>query len=272
MSDDPTEQAKNAVAVLATLAETAQSNPDMKNAAKSLARSVNHLATTIEVCLLPFAAISFTYQKAKNYFNEKFAEDLTEVIGEVPQEQIIEPQASIAAPLLQNLAYAVDQASLKKMYLTLLGNSMRKDKQDNVHPAFIDAIRQLSGDEAHLLPVFLRASQGIALAEIRLTEAKRTNFTVLDTHIAAIYEAPKQTPAQIPNLPLYIDNWQRLGLVSVSYDTWFSHPSSYDWVEERPEFRREIDKYKLNPDKKVKFQKGLIKPTSFGLAFAGAVL
>jgi hypothetical protein len=67
-----------------------------------------------------------------------------------------------------------------------------------------------------------------------------------------------------------IDNWIRLGLVEVAYDKRLTEPSSYTWVDQRPEFLRlsQIP----NPDwGKVDFQAGIMTRTELGKRFAQAI-
>lgn len=74
-------------------------------------------------------------------------------------------------------------------------------------------------------------------------------------------------PVEIPMLPLWVDNWVRLGLVEVHYVLLTaSGEDSYDWAEGRPEVMRAREELSG-----MELGRGILMPTQFGKAFAVAV-
>ncbi|WP_442928983.1 Abi-alpha family protein [Modestobacter sp. VKM Ac-2977] len=71
-------------------------------------------------------------------------------------------------------------------------------------------------------------------------------------------------------MPAYIDNWTRLGLVTVSYMEFMTAPDVYAWVNSRPEMLK-LRQVHETEDVQVTSENGIIAPTTFGKAFAATV-
>jgi hypothetical protein len=61
-------------------------NPDAKAAGCDLAKAAHTITSTINLCLLPLAAVNFAYKKAEKYFGARFQKDIEEVA--YPRRQI----------------------------------------------------------------------------------------------------------------------------------------------------------------------------------------
>jgi hypothetical protein len=77
-------------------------------------------------------------------------------------------------------------------------------------------------------------------------------------------------PQENPRLPAMVDNWIRLGLVSVSYAEHLVDDQSYSWVDLRPEYKR-LAAENEGKDWEFGFAKGFMAPTPLGRQFAKAV-
>ena len=67
-----------------------------------------------------------------------------------------------------------------------------------------------------------------------------------------------------------VDNWIRLGLVKVSYNTQYSAENSYKWVKDRPEYLYWVPQ-DAPPEQKLEVTNGQLKVTAFGRQFAVAI-
>ena len=76
---------------------------------------------------------------------------LEEKLKHIPEYKIVEPEPYVAVPALQQLSYSLDSEELRELYANLLASSMNADKKSDVHPAFVDIIKQLTPNEAKLL-------------------------------------------------------------------------------------------------------------------------
>ena len=263
--------AKDGMAALGEIIKAAGDSPHAKEAGNNLGQTAVTLTKTINNVLLPLAAVNFAFDKARAYFNSKFQQDLGEKTAKIPSENVVEPKASIAGPALQGLAFTHEEPSLKDMYLNLLASAMDGRIASTVHPAFVEIIKQLDAQDADLIRGALRAPAAIPIVQVHLTISSQEGFQVIATHLLNLRGGPNLM-AQIedPSLPALIDNWCRLGLVEVDYNQHLTEPTSYDWVEQRPEMVR-LKKDRETDTQKVTYQRGVLRRTQLGARFALAV-
>lgn len=275
--DDEVKAVGGGISNIAKVIEIIGDNPNAKQAADNLGQSLVTITQTFNNVLLPLAAVNFGFDKAKTYFNEKFQKDFEPKLADIPQEELIEPKASVAGAVLQSIAFAHEEIDLKEMYLSLLATSMDKRVSVNAHPAFVEIIKQLSSEEAKVLQnVFALDGTMAPVVEIRLQQD--AGFQILYTHLVDYqtasythfvdYRTANGTKLENPRMSAIFDNLARLGLITVDYASNLTAENAYDWVDNRPEmirFKKEFD------PAKIQFQKGVIKKTSFGTQFAKAV-
>lgn len=271
MSDpDALKSAKDGMALVGEIIKAAGDNPNVKEAANNLGQAAVTLTKTINNALLPLAAINFAFDKAREYFDGQFQQELSEKALKIPGEAIVEPKASIAGPTLQGLAFTHEEPNLKNMYLSLLATAMDTRVSANAHPAFVEIIKQLDSEDADLVRQALQSVAAIPIVQLRLTTAGEQAYQILATHVLNLRNGPEETPIENPRLPAMVDNWRRLGLVEVHYDQHLSDPEAYEWVENRPELIRLREKHE-SEKVKVNYEKGLIIRTQLGQRFASAV-
>lgn len=235
-------------------------------------------------------AVAWCFGESRVYMENQFENDMAERLADVPDEDLVTPQLSVAGPAVQGLGFAVDEPELKAMYLNLLAAASDQRIQDSAHPSFAEVIKQLSASEAYALAVTLRTRQ-LPIIEIRLNsepppaEAEQSTlqrlvlplrgqsphgYTVLHTNVLDWYTDGQQVAA--PFRALHIDNWIRLRLVTVDYTSWFSGEEAYAWVETTPLMIQAREQYDTDEIKRVVFQRGILKATDFGKAFEHVVI
>jgi len=96
--------------------------------------------------------------KAKRDKNiELFLKELDNKVKKIPEEKLQNPPLYIVGPIIDNVfKFYHDEEYLRAMYSTLIASSMDLDNQ--VHPSYIEIIRQLSSVDAkvfcaHLVPL-----------------------------------------------------------------------------------------------------------------------
>ncbi|KDB07243.1 Protein of unknown function DUF4393 [Burkholderia sp. lig30] len=276
--ENPIETAKGAVELIGTVIKVAGDHPDVKAAGGNLAKTAKTLTEFINVGLLPIAAINYGYGKARSYFEKKFVTDVEAAAGNIPPENLQEPASSVIGPVLQGLAFTHEEDNLREMYLRLVATAMDNRRASKAHPAFAEIIKQLSGFEAGILKATLIHS-ALPIAEIRLGTYDEkmqfskfsfpTSYRILQTHVVP-FGNKDGTPLINHDFPAMLDNWVRLGLVSVSYDTSFTDEGSYDWIKTRPEYLYWVPQ-DAPPQGKLDVAKGQLKSTAFGQQFAMAI-
>lgn len=102
------------------------------------------------IILYPLKKANITYKHKL----ECFENDFKERVSNIPREDIIEPKLNIIGPTLEALKYTYDEEELRKLFTNLLLSSVDIKKENNIHPAFVDIIKQLSPLDAKLLSMF----------------------------------------------------------------------------------------------------------------------
>jgi hypothetical protein len=249
------------------LLRIAQGTPEMTAAARSLAART---AVKERVKLRLYEPFARMLGVSKAYFEDTFPLEMGAKIAGIPDENLITPPASIAVPALQGLSYSFNEGNLKDLYLNLLATASDDRLIGQAHPAFAEIIKQLVADEAQLLNEILKTD---GINAVRLTDIFTATTPV--PHLLPTVDDVTHEPKEYPQLPTWIDNWERLRLVRVTY----MQPSSiamreshlahgYNWVQERPEYVRLAGRTK---DNALTIYPGAIKVTNFGRQFFRAV-
>jgi len=268
--EDPIKTAKDSIDLVSDLIKVAGDNPQVREAGANLGQAALTISKTINNALLPLAAVNFAFDKARRYYSEHFQADITDKTKAIPLEHLTEPKASLAGPALQGLAFTHEEPNLKDMYLSLLASAMDDRNSSITHPAFVEIIKQLEGDEARLLRIILRTLSALPIVEIREATSGQQGWRELARHLMDLRDTKTKEPVENPNQAAMVDNWIRLGLVVVTYNKFLIGENAYDWVETRPEFAR-FKAERETESNKLSFQRGCISRTAFGHKFAVAV-
>lgn len=257
-------------AIVGELVKEVAESPKVREAGGQIAQAALTVSKTLNVCLLPLAALNFGYEKARTYFSETFATEIEHKASSIPQENIVEPKASIAGPALQGLAFSHEEPNLKEMYLSLIATAMDGRIADSAHPSFVEIIRQLNAEEARLLRPLLARDRNHPIAEIRLILPGKKSYEIVQKHLMNMTYSISNEPAEREDLPALVDNWIRLGLVQVSYNLQMANEESYNWVEKRPEVQR-LRSQCESDGKTIECVRGILTRTALGGHFAKSV-
>jgi Abortive infection alpha len=258
-----------AIAATTDLIKAAGKDPNARAAGAELGKAAHTIAKTINVALLPFAALNYGVDKARGYFESRFQPDLKAKLADIPPEDVTEPRPALAGPIMQGLAFGHEDDALREMYLHLLASAMNKRTASLAHPAFVEIIKQLSAEEAGMLCGALAPPSDKEIVQGRLNLKQDpfplAGYIVLLNHLMAMGDRETRKPREVANLPIMVDNWIRLGLVEITYDRQLKDPPAsrpdqepggrpggrpfprfdeipiparYKWAQERPEFKR----------------------------------
>lgn len=251
-----------AIKVVGTTAGGKEARTELGQSAATITRFINNL-------LLPVAAVNFAFDKARMYFETRFEDDLASRMRDVPQERILEPKASIAAPVLEGLAFSHDEPPLRDLFLDLLKSAMDSNKASQVHPAFAEVIKQISSEEATLLRAVLGTKR---LGVLRLGRSKpgESGGVVVRRYVIACASSEGGEISSVEAEP-WIDNWQRLGLVEVDFMRQFTAKDQhYGPIRRRREYS-EVKESLAAEGFELGDEEGTIFVTSFGERFGKAI-
>lgn len=271
MTEDETiKTTKEGLSIVTEIMKAAGDDANVKEAAGNLGQTAVTLTKTINNIILPLAAVNFGFEKARIYFSEKFQKDITEKTENIPPEYLVQPKASVAGPTLQGLAFTHEEQNLKDMFLNLLATSMDGRKADIAHPAFVEIIKQMDSEDARLVQETLKSTSPIPIIEIYANMNDGAGKTLMLRHVLNLKDTDTGEISEDPKLPAMVDNWIRLGLVTVDYNKQIVDPRYYSWAEQRPEYLNLCNT--LNSEsQKVEYNGGIIFRTEFGKQFAAAI-
>ena len=253
-------------AVKAELLNAAKDSPELADAARTYAK---RLAVKQRILLKLYEPLAKRVGVAQEYFEEEFAKDLSVKLAEVPDEDLVTPKPSVAAPALHGLGLVFDDTSLKELYLNLLATASNRRRNPGVHPSFAEVIRQLASDEAELLASVLGTPLRTSIVRINLVNGgEPKGSSLLQNHVIPWQEDGE---AAVPAFgATYVDNWVRLALVRAEYNEWLVRAGAYDWVETRPEVEM-LKRSHEHGGNRVDWDRGYVVRTNFGEQFGRAV-
>jgi Abortive infection alpha len=247
------------------LLRRAEGTAEMAAAARTMAART---AVLERIKLKILEPIGRLFGVGSDYFADTFPEEMAAKLASVPAENIVTPSSSVAGPTILALSYTYDEPSLKEMYLNLLAAASDDRRASRAHPAFAEIIKQLAPEEARELSAMFTFPRDLPVARAKDALADPPGaYRILQAHLLPVAGAEGK-PREEPQLPTWLDNWARLGLVNITYTEYSSGPNSYDWVKTRPEYIRLAEKPGIT---RLDFDKGIIRLTDFGRQFLSVI-
>jgi len=131
-----------------------------KDLAKPLTQEVGSIAgRTVKALLSPIRGLLWGWEKIE----ELIENGVNKRLEKIPEERRKTPDPEIAVPLVQALSYTAQNETLREMYLNLLANSMDIAKEKDVHPSFVEIIKQMNTLDAK---VFDRVSDNLGYQQV----------------------------------------------------------------------------------------------------------
>lgn len=251
------------------LAASVSETEDGTKAKDELGKAALTVTKAFNNVLAPVSLINHGFDKARDYYNNVFKKDVERVTDSIPVEDLREPNPALISGAVTQLGFVTEEPSLKEMYLNLIATSMDCRKAGIEHPSYVSIVEQLSSEEAETVVKMLKHGIDIALGQIRFVDSKTQTFWIKQKYLLDVRDSEKEIDVEVPSLELWINNWQRLGLIDVTFDRQIDNDELYSKLEERSEFK--ILSVDVPDGQIVKLMRGKIEPTSFGKNFAQAV-
>lgn len=260
MSDNNTSLVPNVIksasdAVQANLPETAKQTD---SAISTVVGFFNN------VVLYPVKKANLSYK----YKLERFEDDLREKTASIPIENLQVPPVMIAGPTLEALRYAYDEKELREMYENLLASAMDNRKNSEAHPAFVDAIKQMSPLDAQ---VVLKIAGYDQMRCMSITFKIKNSSRVYSNGMPDYFVEELCDLADPFLISTSIINLSRLGFINIidgtirdaDYDIIKSHPYVQSRINLFESFGKELD---------IIYEKQAIKMNNYGKHFAKVCL
>ena len=236
--------------------------------AKPAIKTLGLIPRAIKAALMPLEV----WIEKREHNTEKVRILLEKKLENVNADDIETPEMHIAIPALQYISYCMDNEELRNMYANLLASSMDKIVKNEVHPAFVETIKQLSPDEAKVLRYLFYHNEGffptISL-NLLLKDEPGAYLSIIKifSHIGELSGCEKPR-----NICAYFDNLIRLGLISIDNLHCLVEGDRYRALEEHKFVREKMDSIKqtedfINKYDKFDFAKSAGSLTDFGKAF-----
>ncbi len=192
-------------------------------------------------------------------------EALTNKVDKIPEERLCDPEPYVAIPAIQQISYCYDSKELRNLYANLLASSMDKNKKKEVHPGYVDIIKQLTPDEAKLLKRLPRDPKGlIPIISLGINKGPTNGKIRILRHYTILGIGLCEYPESICS---YLDNLNRLELIHISEDQHIVDNKCYEPLENSQRIMELKSQYVLKDGQSFVTDKELFYVTSFGLDF-----
>ena len=233
-------------------------------AVKEIGVGLQTVAKTVHIVLAPIAALVWGYDQIKDFVSTKVAEKLKNV----PVDRIRTPEPNVVGPALEALRYTGHQETLRELYAKLLATALDADTAQQVHPAFVDMIKNMSPDEARIMQLFAGGEPFPAI-EVRAHSKDQKGYRII---IRSYSQIGQRSGSAFPNLtPNYLDNLARLGLIESPGAHGLGSPhltgeNVYDPLEKAPEIIA-IKEAAVAEGHRLEFGRTFVRLTDLGRQF-----
>lgn len=116
--------------------------PMMKETGKAL----SVVGRAVNAALGPVRGLVWGAEKVEEWITTKVAKKLENI----PPDQIITPDLSIAGPTIEALKFNGHKQELSEMFASILAGAMRKDYEHKIHPSFIEKIKLMTSLDSRI--------------------------------------------------------------------------------------------------------------------------
>lgn len=227
------------------------------------------LGNILSDCLfLVFGGISQKAALKRVKYNHElnvFTKELEDKIKQIPDGKRLEPNVHVVCTALENMKFCVEEPELRKMFSSLIANSINDDRASEVHPSYGEIIKQLTPFDATVFD-WLNKRKGIPVLRIKIDLNEKMDF-VLGKYIYLDFNFENKD-----RLKIALDNLSRLKLIDLDFEHHFADKSIYDAIINSEDFQNEKKELEtqIKENQKISYLYGFIEITSFGRHFYSA--
>lgn len=197
---------------------------------QEIGTALQTISQTLNTFLIPLRALNETI----DIKYRKFIEDLSTKASSIPKEKLCSPELATVGPALMDVAFSLDEETIREMYLNLLTQSVNSINSTTNLRAFTQIIKQLSPFEARLFKHMFESDTLLPVATICLLciPSQRTfgqsyfgkSYDTLLTNISF-------DNASEDLIHISLQNYLRLGLIELNPDCTVNPLERYDYVQ-----------------------------------------
>lgn len=233
-------------------------------AVQELGKGLHTLSKTIHIALMPVSALVWGYEQIKSYT----LSSLEEKLKDIPRENIIPPDPTVAGPALEALRYTGHKEELREMFSNLLATAMNIDVASNAHPSFVEIIKQISPDEAKIIK-YLGHNNYLPLINLHRTVPNGDGEATIYRNFSLVGEQANCIFVEL--VPSYLDNLQRLGIINIPEGRHLTPDDKYSLLENHA-ILRSLCAELTNQNATPILQKRYFFLTTFGTQFYNACI
>lgn len=199
---------------------------------------------------------------------EGYKKRIEEKVSKIPEDRLVNPPLNIVGPALEASRYHIEDEELQEMFASLIAASMDLQTKDQVHPSYVEVIKQLSSMDSNVL-LALDKERNCPIGSI-VAELNPGVHHTIKMDVIPFDEM------NIETIDLYcssVQNLKRLSLVEVDYTRNYMVEHAYDTLLEHPimeQFKEEYNKpgkYPRLAGRPIVLQRGIWYFTTFGERF-----
>lgn len=198
---------------------------------------------------------------AQKEYNVAETEKLLEQkLKNVDEEKIVSPESYVAVPAIQAISYSMNSDELRNLYANLLAKAMVISTKDEVHPSFVEIIKQMSPlDSIIFKEIMQRQVNPILYLTMENSDGA---FNTFMTNVTDINLASQNL------ISVSIDNLARMKLIQIPEDGFYTNDKIFDSIFETDYYKKQKEIHPKTVDGfKFSYVKKMIEKTNLGKLF-----
>lgn len=194
---------------------------------------------------------------------EEFKFQFLEEYKKIPTDRIVEPKMSIIGPTLETAKFYYDEKYYQEMFSKILAKSCDLQFTEEIHPAFIETIKQLKPLDAKIIEAF-KSNNTYPIAELR---AKNSDGTITPFPLILCYFKDLDDKFSIDErlkINTSIENLCRLGIIIKNREV---IELKYDYENFKEDRLYKMFDESIEKEAKIEIIKYRMELTSYGQAF-----
>lgn len=203
---------------------------DIQSGDRIIEKNIENMSTV-------FSTSNYYIGLSQQQYNQLVQDILSQVkclLEERGKENIVIPNRDVFISAMQSLLIKFERDDIKKMFINLLVNSMDKSTKENVHPSYVDILKNMDSLDALLFKKLIEK-------RVKYIKAIKPNIFINETNRILLNVLPEwYTDVKIPGydmfqLSTHLVNLDRLGIITLIFDRTAGDEKEYKILEQSDE-------------------------------------